>query len=196
MNVIAALAGAGALLAGSPAAAQDSPPPHQHHEATAQPKARSEPQRSTIVRTPQSIAVEHQELHETLARASKEADGIGAAARELERALAPHFEREEEIATPPLGLLPALAQGAATSEMRAVLPMTDALERELPQMLREHQAIREAARKFRSAAERGGRQDYVRFADELASHARQEEEILYPAAVLVGRYVARAAPER
>ena len=30
----------------------------------------------------------------------------------------------------------------------------------------------------------------VRFSDELAAHAREEEEILYPAAVLVGRYVA------
>jgi hypothetical protein len=36
----------------------------------------------------------------------------------------------------------------------------------------------------------------VRFADTLAAHARQEEEILYPAAILVGRYVARTAPRQ
>jgi hypothetical protein len=35
----------------------------------------------------------------------------------------------------------------------------------------------------------------VRFADHLAAHARQEEEILYPAAILVGRYVKATAPK-
>jgi hypothetical protein len=121
---------------------------------------------------------------------------MAAAAGKLEAALAPHFQREEQIATPPLGLLPALAHGDATADMRSVLPMTDALERELPHMLREHEAIRDALTKFRAAAERNGRQDYVRFADNLAAHAREEEELLYPAAILVGRYVKRAAPQQ
>jgi hypothetical protein len=73
--------------------------------------------------------------------------------------------------------------------------MTDALERELPQMLKEHEGIRTAAAKFRAAAEKAGRADYVRFSDGLAAHARQEEEILYPAAILVGRYVKRTSPQ-
>ena len=151
---------------------------------------------SVTVQTPKSIAVEHAELHETLARAAAEGGEMAAAAGELESALAPHFKREEQIATPPLGLLPALARGDATAEMRSVLPMTHALERELPQMLREHEGIRDALIKFRLTAEHAGRQDYVRFADSLAAHARQEEELLYPAAILVGRYVERTAPQR
>ena len=110
--------------------------------------------------------------------------------------MAPHFKREEEIATPPLGLLPKLARENPTADMRAVLPMTDALERELPQMLREHEVIRLAVTRFRAAAAKAGRDEYVRFSDDLAAHARQEEEILYPAAVLVGRYVRRTAPEK
>lgn len=142
-----------------------------------------------MLTTPQSIATEHGDLHETLARATTEPGELGAAARKLEAALAPHFQREEEIAAPPLGLLPKLAHGPATAQMREVLPMTDALERELPRMLREHQAIREAATAFRAAAVKAGREDYVRFSDALAAHARQEEEILYPAAIVVGRYV-------
>jgi hypothetical protein len=36
----------------------------------------------------------------------------------------------------------------------------------------------------------------VRFADHLAAHALQEEEILYPAAILVGRHVKVAAPAK
>jgi hypothetical protein len=57
-------------------------------------------------------------------------------------------------------------------------------------MLKEHQAIRAAAGKLRAAAEAAKRPEYVHFSDALAAHARQEEEILYPAAILVGRYVA------
>lgn len=158
----------------------------QHHAGT----------KASAVQTPPSLAAEHRELHEVLARAAKEGRELGAAAAELEKALAPHFKREEEIATPPLGLLPKLAREEAAADMRSVLPMTDALERELPQMLKEHDAIRKAAARFRSAAAKAGREEYVRFSDELAAHARQEEEILYPAAILVGRYIKRAAPER
>lgn len=158
----------------------------EHHAGT----------KGLTMQTPQSLADEHRELHETLARAAKEGGELGRAADELERALAPHFRREEEIATPPLGLLRDLARGKATKEMRAVLPMTQALERELPKMLEEHEVIRRTVAAFRAAAERASREEYVRFSDELAAHARQEEEILYPAAVLVGRYIATTAPAR
>ena len=89
-----------------------------------------------------------------------------------------------------------LRRPAATADMRAVLPMTDALEREMPGMLREHELIRAAVTTFRTEAQKAGREEYVRFSDKLAAHARQEEEILYPAALLVGRYVKRTAPER
>ena len=155
-----------------------------------------EPKAVSPFRTPQSIATEHRELHETLATATKEPGQLGAAARALEDKLAPHFKREEEIATPPLGLLPELARHPATADMREVLAMTDALERELPQMLKEHEAIRAAVKAFRASAVEAKREDYVRFSDALAAHARQEEEILYPAAVLVGRYVKATAPRR
>lgn len=147
-----------------------------------------------MLKTPSSVADEHRKLHETLARAIQEGGQLGVAAKNLEKALSPHFHREEEIATPPLGLLPKLSIGPATSEMRAVIPLTQALERELPQMLEEHRAIRNALRQFRQAAEAVKRTVYVQFSDQLAAHAREEEEILYPAAVLVGRYVDRTAP--
>ena len=174
----------GIMMAPAAAAVQDAH--SEHHTATS---------RATI-QTPQSLAAEHRTLHQVLGRASKERGELGRAAKALEKVLAPHFKREEEIATPPLGLLPKLARESAPVDMRAVLPMTDALERELPQMLREHEVIRTAVTQFRDEAAKAGRDEYVRFSDELAAHARQEEEILYPAAVLVGRYVKRVALER
>lgn len=186
MRKIALLVAPVVLLAGA-AAAQTPASPGQHS---------THPPAFPMLQTPQSVAREHKELHETLSRAAKENNEVGTAARELEHVLAPHFKREEEIATPPLGLLPALSKGPVTLEMKAALPMTRALERELPRMLREHEAIRAAVGRLRAAAQRSGEQDYVRFADALAAHSRQEEEILYPAAVLVGRYVSQSLQRR
>jgi iron-sulfur cluster repair protein YtfE (RIC family) len=149
-----------------------------------------------MFQTPQSIATEHHELHEVLAGAAKAPGELGEAARAHAAALHPHFQREEQIATPPLGLLGPLAHGPATAEMRDVLPMTDALEAQLPKMMEEHGAIKAATAELRAAAIAARRDDLVRFADHLAAHALQEEEILYPAAILVGRYVKATAPKK
>jgi hypothetical protein len=142
--------------------------------------------------TPASVRSEHQEIHAVLDRATTEAGEVGRTARRLKDLLEPHFRREEEIATPPLSLLVPLSRGPATEDMRRVLPMTQALEHELPKMLEEHRRIGAAREQFERAARRAGREDYVRLAETLGDHARQEEEILYPAAVLVGRYVERS----
>jgi hypothetical protein len=155
-------------------------------QASAGPPA---PERPALLRTPEAIHEEHAEIHAALERATHEPGQLGAAARGLAAVLDPHFRREEEIATPPLGLLAPLAKGPVTVEMRAVLPMTDALERELPQMLEEHRQIGAARQRFETAARRARKAEYVRLAETLGQHAREEEEVLYPAAILVGRFV-------
>jgi hypothetical protein len=49
-------------------------------------------------------------------------------------------------------------------------------------------------RRLVQAADAERKPEQVRFAEDLLRHARAEEEILYPAAILVGRYVEHAAP--
>jgi len=56
-------------------------------------------------------------------------------------------------------------------------------------MLEEHEAIVAALQRLQAAAERAGRSDIVAFAQQLVQHARTEETVMYPAAVLVGRHV-------
>ena len=112
------------------------------------------------------------------------------------RLMHPHFVKEDEIALPPLGLLVALARGEKSDEMAEVLKLTDQLEAELPQMLAEHRTIVEALTKLRDAAERAGRSEIVAFAEALVEHARTEEEVMYPAAVLVGQVVRQRLGQR
>lgn len=137
---------------------------------------------------PQSIRAEHEEIHSTLVEATRAEGAVGAAARTLAAVLDPHFVREEQIALPPLGLLSSLAAGASVPEaiQSRVLAMSDSLKSELPRMLQEHVRIREAVGALRAAAQAAGATRYEQFAEKLAMHAQQEEEVLYPAAVLVG----------
>jgi hypothetical protein len=144
---------------------------------------------TTQIRIPESMRVEHAEIHDALVRATKAPGGVGAAARELAATLHPHFVREEEIALPPLGLLAPLARGEMTPGMRDVLPLTDALRQELPRMLEEHAAIRAATRRLGEVARAEGNVEVVHLAENLARHAQAEEELFYPAAVLIGDLV-------
>jgi hypothetical protein len=101
----------------------------------------------------------------------------------------PHFVKEEEYALPPLGLLPEVVAGEIGPETAAVLSLTDKLEAELPQMLAEHEAIVAALETLAAEARRADRLEYVEFAHKLILHARTEEQVSYPAALLVGKYV-------
>jgi hypothetical protein len=73
--------------------------------------------------------------------------------------------------------------------------MTRRLAAELDSMLAEHRDIVRALDALRTAARAAGDSQSERFADALEMHARTEEDVLYPAALLVGRVVAAALNE-
>lgn len=138
---------------------------------------------------PHAMKVEHEELHADLTKAINSGGETGAAAREVAEALHAHFENEEKYALPPLGLLPALAEGKIVPEMREVFQMTDTLKAELPHMLEEHQAIVAALQKMIAAAAKEMKVAHVAFAEKLMLHAQNEEEVSYPTAILIGEYL-------
>ncbi len=140
-------------------------------------------------RIPESLKWEHEELHAELARATKAGGKTGAAAKAVAGVLHNHFLKEEEFALPPIGLLAALARGEIEDEMRDVLVMTERLKAELPEMLREHQAVVTALAELTAAAKKEKLAEHARFAKKLMVHAQTEEEVLYPAAILIGEYL-------
>ena len=141
------------------------------------------------VKIPESLKAEHEELHADLVRATKAGGKTGEAAKDVAKVLHDHFVKEEEFALPPIGLLAALARGEVDEEMRGVLVMTDRLKAELPEMFREHEAVVAALEKLTAAAKEEKLPEHARFAEKLMLHAKTEEEILYPAAILVGEYL-------
>ena len=119
---------------------------------------------------------------------------VGSAACELAAVLHPQFVREEQIALPPLALLAPLARGDASPSKRTALPMTDSPRAELPRRLEEHAAIRAATERLLEVAWAAGEARDAGVAEPLVLHARSEEDVLYPAAVLVGDLVRARVP--
>lgn len=152
-------------------------------------KMKQENAKVMIMKTPESIESEHTELHHQLEMATNLPGQTGVYAKEVARLLHPHFVKEEEFALPPLALLPELAKGNVTNEMKKYIPMCDTLKKDWPVLLEEHAQIEQKLDLLQKAAVAEKQDAVVKFAEDLKVHAKTEEEILYPTAILIGDYL-------
>ena len=74
--------------------------------------------------------------------------------------------------------------------------MTDRLKADLSHMLWEHKQIVIALKALIEAANLEGKEEVVRFAEKLMLHAQTEEEVLYPASILIGEYLKLKIPQK
>ncbi|HKT81365.1 MAG TPA: hemerythrin domain-containing protein [Vicinamibacterales bacterium] len=147
-----------------------------------------------MLEIPAALKVEHDRLHADLSAATRLPGRTGQAAKRVAVVLHEHFVSEEEFAMPPLALLGPIADGRVTPEMRSAIALTDRLKAEMPRMLSEHQAIVQALDELGRAAEAERHPSVSQFVEDLKSHAQSEEQVLYPAAILVGEYLKLKLP--
>jgi hemerythrin-like domain-containing protein len=140
-------------------------------------------------RIPGVLKTEHEELHEGLNRAARIGGDVGDSAILAFRAFQPHARKEEEIAFPPLDLLPSLAEKGVTTEVAGMIKVCDRLRSELHALLREHEAMRKALEEMNEAAMREQKPEYAALAKRMMHHVMLEEHVLYPAAMLVGEHI-------
>jgi hypothetical protein len=138
---------------------------------------------------PEPLQIEHEELHAALTRLTQESGRTGEAAKAVAEVLEPHFVKENEYALPPLSLLKPLSEGKFEPNMTQVLKLTDKLDAEMPTMHAEHKDIEAALKELHDAAAAENNAAGIEFAEHLAAHAQEEEEFLYPTALLIGKYV-------
>ena len=150
---------------------------------------------AAMLAIPTSLKAEHEQLHAQLSAATTLAGKTGDAAKRVAAVLHEHFVSEEEFALPPLALLGPIAEGRATPDMRAAVAQTDRLKGEMPRMLEEHRAIVRALDELGRAAAAEHHPEVSRFVEELTAHAQNEEQVLYPAAILVGEWLKLRFPE-
>jgi len=142
------------------------------------------------LRVPDSLKSGHEALHAGLKRAMREPDPTGASARRVMQVMDGHMLREEKFALRPLGLLKALGRGETPADLAQAATLVAGLKREMPQMVDEHRQIAELLRLLARDAEAQGKPEYVELAESMILHAHLEEDVLYPAALLIGEYAA------
>jgi hypothetical protein len=140
---------------------------------------------------PLAIKTEHEHLHHELEAAVASGGMTGTRAREVAAILLPHFEEEEAYAMPPLGLLKSMARKEVLDEtqVQAAIGMADRLRREYGKMIKEHEVMTEALRQLAAAARDERKPEQAAFAESLILHAQNEEQVLYPATLVIGDYL-------
>jgi hypothetical protein len=141
------------------------------------------------LKTPIPLQSEHQALHAEIIQAAKLEGRTGKATRLVARLIERHFAKEEEFALPPLGLLPALAQGTIEPQMAAAITLATKLHDQLPDLLAEQRVIVAALEELMAAAEDEGHTELVEFAERLMLHEEIEQQVSYPTAILIGKYL-------
>jgi hypothetical protein len=146
---------------------------------------------TTFLKRAPSLEAEHEAIHKELSALLNVGGATGSAAQAVAKALHEHFEAEERYAMPQLGSLADVANRSEVKHAEHLIHLSNQLRKHLPDMLKEHEVIRARVRELREAGIAEQRQDAVDFADKLALHAQNEEEILYPAAILIGEVLVR-----
>src|SRR4029453_18096328 len=138
---------------------------------------------------PRSLLEEHAEIHMALSVANQAGGRTGEAARGVLAVLDPHLAHEQGVALPPLRLLPRLANGDVGPDMAASVEVASQLRAELPLLRQEHVAIKPGPERLWEVGGSGGKPEYAFLAQRINRHLDVDEEVLYPAALIVGDHV-------
>jgi hypothetical protein len=152
-----------------------------------------QPRREPHRPIPFSLLEEHAEILMALRSAVDAGGALSAAARDALEILEPHMRHEQELALAPLRLLPRLADGEVTADMTPLIAVTDRLRAELPALRKEHAALRRALERLWDTAWREGKPEYAFVAQRINRHITVDEEVHFPAALLVGNYLRLSA---
>lgn len=143
---------------------------------------------------PSSIKNEHEYLLGKLKGYTFLPDSTGAAAKKLIELMQHHFKEEEDYALPPLGLLPLLTSGKIPENEKEIISLTEKLKSQLTHLNAEHQFIKVYLDELIQVAKKENHTEIIEFEKEIHQHASMEEEIIFPAAILVGEYLQLKSP--
>lgn len=141
------------------------------------------------LRIPGSLKTEHEGLYEELNKAARVTGGIGEAAMSAFKIFQHHRTREEEFAFPPLHLLRSLAEKSVDTEFTGVIKLCDKLKGQMSTLVKEHDEMRKSLHEMNDIAMKEQKPEYASLAKRLLQHMSMEEEIYYPASLVVGEYI-------
>lgn len=138
---------------------------------------------------PKAIQHGHEHLCEELKNIMIKGGEIGEKAKILDEYMSYHFKKEEEYALPPLGLLLALSEGDWELDPKEAIKMSDTLHEKLEEMTKEHVHILKLLKDLEVVANKEDDIWAKHFIKNLRLHAELEDQVLYPATLLIGDYL-------
>lgn len=138
---------------------------------------------------PKSIQHGHENLFNEIKKLIEAGGKVGEKAKILNNSMAPHFEKEERYALPPLGLLLILSEGGWEIDTAEAIKMTDTLQSKLAEMTNEHKQLSKLLQDLKVAADEENNTLAKKFVKDLVLHVDLEDQVLYPATLLVGNYL-------
>ncbi len=143
---------------------------------------------------PPSLEMEHEEIWQLLVKVQHLSGKTGSIAEKLAKDLKTHIDKEESLALPLLGILRDLADGKLKNGVARRASLLGAeFEKEYPGMLHGHKELRKFLERLKRVGAEEGHLTAVRFAEALEAHSKQEEEVLYPAAIVAGQMASKRA---
>jgi hypothetical protein len=143
---------------------------------------------------PQSLRIEHQDTLEQLTALTRRHGPVGVEARKALDLFKRHAQREMEFILPPLTLLPQLADGKATPDMRWAIAMSDRVKAEREQIFQEHTQITDTLNSLAAAALKARDTEAFNFARSAAADSLNDVELLEPISILIGDYLRAKLP--
>ena len=142
---------------------------------------------NTILVKPSSLEEEHKEIHEKLEKIVSSSGDTANMSKQVQFIMQPHFAKEEQLSILVLGALQPYVNGTLTEEARnQAIQISQQFKQEYPTMLEEHKQIVSALDNLENTAMKENRQDVISFIADLKSHAMNEEQVTYPATIIVG----------
>jgi len=143
---------------------------------------------------PQSLHFEHQETIERLTMLTHRSGAVGAEARKALALFKAHIAREEAFILPPLTLLPELADGKVTPDMKWALAMADRVKAEREQIFQEHTRITDAMNDLAAAARNAHDNVAKEFVEAAVGDSLNDVELLEPMVLVIGEYLRAKLP--
>jgi hypothetical protein len=138
---------------------------------------------------PDALRRGHDEARTELVRAAMQGGRIAKAAKRVAQLCLPHFEHEEKSVFPVLALLPYLAPENLRPEMMDVMPLISDFRAKHDALNDHHQSILAEIEELLQAAHKEKNREFAELAYNLRIHERVEDEVIYPAVVLIGGYL-------
>ena len=144
---------------------------------------------------PQSLRVEHNDTLEQLTNLARHKGAVGEEARKALALFKQHTQREEAYILPPLTLLPLLADGKVSPDMKWAIAMADRVKADRDEIFQEHTRITDAMNALAAAAQKSHNAAAFDFARSAAADSLNDIELLEPMTIVIGDYLKAKLPQ-